>query len=661
MISIFGRIPLISIVLLTSCHLIWSFSESNLKYFQGIQNCDLQFIGHYDQLSTESFVLSEYESLIVDSSQWDQQNTWNFPSEPSRTIKHKNSSKVEAIYKNKKSIDREYPLHFRDKFKIVFTDNFEGSEVALTDFVLWKTCEDSNVVFIIFVQNLPPTQKTWKWKSFQQRILPCNMLIILLLYGERSNQKNTPFSKNFLPQPRIIYHLSQFQKTMNEKNAQVDLQLNDIPIMKTSYFNKKFVQGIRNKYMMHLHGSKVIIKHKFKCDRSTKHTICDPLNSLINLASNYLNFTPFWYEFGGIFAISTLITEYTEFKIDDYNSRDFSIFPRKSVVYYMIYCENTLHHHSSSMGYWLSPFDIQTWFFILFVFVLTSVLSSRFRLDAVFFNVLEETIKFALRQNAKCEFRMQICVVLGCVILSSGYEAMITSFLTKPFPEIVYEKVLDMIQDGYKFLAENVEPIPGAFMVVTCSTFDGAWESRGYFPELQVGLKSRNLSSAQIVEGIEVVDKMRCGISREKCFQNRKFKLATSVLDHEVRSVLLEMNYATAGKRFCHVVPDVLARINQGWIITYAFHEELLKVAFLMMENGLIQNWESNYNWLMEYRKINKMPYFSGQHGSWKGLDLKGNFLHVFFVFNACIGVSGVLFLFERLFATFQHQPPIFY
>lgn len=149
----------------------------------------------------------------------------------------------------------------------------------------------------------------------------------------------------------------------------------------------------------------------------------------------------------------------------------------------------------------------------------------------------------------------------------------------------------------------------------------------------------------------------QCGVTRASCMNNENFNLAIVLESRNIWSGLLELNYDLAQNKHCHVIPEVLSKINDGWVVKNVFHEEIAALMYSMLDYGYLQLWESSYEWISDYRKVVKIPeifYKLNKANAWNGLQLKGKISHLFIIYIVLAGATLVVFLFEKIYLT-QH------
>lgn len=99
------------------------------------------------------------------------------------------------------------------------------------------------------------------------------------------------------------------------------------------------------------------------------------------------------------------------------------------------------------------------------------------------------------------------------------------------------------------------------------------------------------------------------------------------------------------------IIPEVLSKIHDGWVLKGVFHEEIIALMHSTLDYGFMQLWESTYEWISNCRRVVKIPeilHKLNKVNAWNGLQLQGKISHLFIIYLVLSGVTLILFLFEK-------------
>jgi len=180
--------------------------------------------------------------------------------------------------------------------------------------------------------------------------------------------------------------------------------------------------------------------------------ICSQWNSpcnfhfkIIEIQRKYFNFTPHYkghLKLNKYFWEDSLYEKDVQTYISDnmhdgwnrnYSNDSLQYFFTSTESHTLAYCEDELKFHSFSFQYWVSPFQLRVWIFIIVGIFVTSVIASiGSNLNSLYFAFFIH-VSFLFRQGLPVRISLlQLGVIFACFLISTLYECYITSDMMIP-------------------------------------------------------------------------------------------------------------------------------------------------------------------------------------------------------------------------------------
>jgi len=111
----------------------------------------------------------------------------------------------------------------------------------------------------------------------------------------------------------------------------------------------------------------------------------------------------------------------------------------------VVYCVKSSERMAFSPKFWTMPFDMTSWVFIgVSCFCLTLLLKGEWF----------EIVSILMRQSCSILNNRRILVLFSLItiVLTYGYEGVVSSFLTAPSPLLIVNTIGDLVHDGYRIV-----------------------------------------------------------------------------------------------------------------------------------------------------------------------------------------------------------------
>jgi len=115
-----------------------------------------------------------------------------------------------------------------------------------------------------------------------------------------------------------------------------------------------------------------------------------------------------------------------------------------------MYCSEQFERETFNLLFWSVPFDTLTWVGIGAVLVIISILLRGNWIDVV--GILLRQSAALLDENKV----MLVLLMLACIVITCGYESIISGFLTVPPPVVVFTSLQDLLDNGLKILVGSI-------------------------------------------------------------------------------------------------------------------------------------------------------------------------------------------------------------
>jgi len=140
-----------------------------------------------------------------------------------------------------------------------------------------------------------------------------------------------------------------------------------------------------------------------------------------------------------------------------------------------LYCTRTEKREGFNVFFWIVPFDNWSWFFIgITVLILIATLNGQWF----------EVYAILMRQECrilKGKQKLLMVFILATIVFTYGYEGVVSSFLTVVPPVVVYMRLMDLLDRGYKILLSDIaefDPLKPVFIAENITTDPEIWIKR---------------------------------------------------------------------------------------------------------------------------------------------------------------------------------------
>jgi hypothetical protein len=235
-----------------------------------------------------------------------------------------------------------------------------------------------------------------------------------------------------------------------------------------------------------------------------------------------------------------------------------------------VYCTPSDEQESFSLYFWTNPLDGWSWTFLGICVVLLAIVLKG-KLFAIFAVLMRQDC-YILKEH-----RFFIIFILVSIVITCGYEGIISSFLTVPPPVVVFNSLKELIDHGYKIIgySANVE----------------TFELKTIFQSENI--TSQNLTSSLVPETYYVDDQVHVEMLA-KSNVTRSFGISSlSFWKSE-----MEKNYP---KIRCHHAKNTFIQTNVIHTFHGHFHLQLFQAFNRIREAGITSFY---LNFLNFYRKF---------------------------------------------------------
>jgi len=143
--------------------------------------------------------------------------------------------------------------------------------------------------------------------------------------------------------------------------------------------------------------------------------------------------------------------------------------PMESITSLFLYCTTEVKREGFDFRFWILPFDTVSWLFIgASVIVLTCILRGQW--FPVFAILMRQDCRILMGWN-----KLFVLFILTTIILTYGYEGIISSLLTAKPPVFVYETLKEAFVAGYKiygYVDTDWEPYAAIFQEENITDID---------------------------------------------------------------------------------------------------------------------------------------------------------------------------------------------
>jgi len=228
---------------------------------------------------------------------------------------------------------------------------------------------------------------------------------------------------------------------------------------------------------------------------------------------------------------------------------------RKTSEKYM-YCTKTSERESFTLLFWTIPFDIWSWT-LIGVTVIVLIIAVRGHWIYI--------LAILLRQESYIlnDRKILILAVLSAIVLTYGYEGVISSYLTVPEPFLIFKSLKDLLVNNYRIISQ------GPYV----NALEEIFQRENITMELESSLVP-NTWNASALEFIKLLS-----------LCNATMPIETNSLQRIAYTAILELNFDV----YCQLALKTLYSED----LVYSFHGsrqlDLARITVTFFESGILQ------------------------------------------------------------------------
>jgi len=282
------------------------------------------------------------------------------------------------------------------------------------------------------------------------------------------------------------------------------------------------------------------------------------------------------------------------------------------------YCTKTETREGFNFLFWTIPFDSWSW-----ALLGISVLSITGILRGQWFDL----VSILMRQEVRVltgKRKFLIIFILATIVFTYGYEGVISSFLTVQPPVIVYKRLKDLFEDGYKLIQ-----------------YDG-WESYHLIPifEKENITGSRNDKSLTITMPFNNLTQIISRVLTAECLTTYSIRsFAVDFWKSEMRQIF--------PKARCHVARDTNYFVDRIFHLFGPSHLQVARAGELIIQSGILDMYYENlgHSWNIKWKK--KMVEIK-REDIWRPFLISDwKILSIFIGWSCILSFTVMIFLFE--------------
>jgi len=349
---------------------------------------------------------------------------------------------------------------------------------------------------------------------------------------------------------------------------------------------------------------------------------CSVQPKIIEIHGNHLNFTPYykpsltvqkflWENSLYEKDIYTYISDNVIYEWNPVYSNDsLQNFFTYSESFTLVYCEDELRFPGISFQYWVSPFRLNVWVFIIALIFITSVIISNGNLKCLQFALFIHVSCF-LRQGVPDRISiLQVGFIFVAILISTLYECVITADVTIPDPPVIARDPKELLVDWGYHINHKVS--------ARLKEFDAPFHFRGFEKYKITALYKEKLRIS-----LESDDKALGKTSS-------KSSAIITAWDKLFVDYAYKMIYP---QRFCHTTLESFFSLHKSYFSKGRGAFKIMCLMQQMKEGGFFRHWEDRLLSVLlniAIRRI-KQPELEALEVS--PTPLKGKIKHIFEIY----------------------------
>jgi len=275
-----------------------------------------------------------------------------------------------------------------------------------------------------------------------------------------------------------------------------------------------------------------------------------------------------------------------------------------------IYCPENLQRKAFNIMFWTLPLDSLTWAGIGIALIIVSILLK---------GNWTEAIAIILRQPASVleENKVLVVLMLVCVVITSGYESIISGVLTVPPPFNIMSSLKELIDNGFEIIG-------------------GDTSARS--PELKELFERENITSHSL----------------ESRFDRDFTAVADILLTLVAGNITMPYNFYKGITRrviinkICYFAPETEFSKNNRVVFSGNDRGKLYKAMGCLVETGIMRMYKAFYNYFDNRSTWKKQDYFLSLESQPVAFELSDwKISSIFIVWGGLVGFAGTVFIAE--------------